>query len=213
MVSGGKTADATAAPYWPDLKALGKQMGAEAFLLGVIKGHTLAAPPIVPGDARYPVVIVSPGYGNAAVQYTGLVEELVSHGYVVATVDHPFQSRAIVYPDGRIVTVVPSNPSPSADPRCVQDYRARIEAIAGDLRFVLDQLTRLNSGEPKTQFAGRLDLDHAAIVGHSIGGIAATRAALDDVRFKGAVNFDGHQQSLPLWLDDQGHARGSRSWN
>ena len=72
---------------------------------------------------------------------------------------------------------------------------------------MLDQLTRLNSGDPKTQFAGRLDLDHAAIVGHSIGGVAATRAALDDARFKGAVNFDGHQQSLPLWLDDQGHAQ------
>jgi predicted dienelactone hydrolase len=197
---------ATAAPYCPDLRTLGKRLGAETILLGSIRGHTLAAPPIVPGTARYPVLILSPGYGTNAIQYTGLVEELVSHGYVVATVDHPFQSRAIAYPDGRIVTVIPSSSLPSADPQARElDYQAQIEVLAADLRFVLDQLTRLNAGETESQFAGRLDLERVAVVGHSIGGIAGAKTALADTRFKAVVNLDGHHQGLPLLLDDKGH--------
>ena len=197
---------ATAAPYFPDLRTLGKQLGAEAILLGSIRGHTFAAPPLASGTARYPVLVLSPGYGNNGIQYTGLVEELVSRGYVVATVDHPFQSRAIAYPDGRIVTVIPSDPSPSTDPQArAKDYQARIEVLAADLRFVLDELTRLNAGETEKRFAGRLDLARAAVVGHSIGGIAAAKTALDDARVKAVVNLDGHQQGLPLFLDDQGN--------
>ena len=197
---------AATAPYFPDLSILGKRLGAETFLLGSISGHTFAAPPIVAGTDRYPLLVFSPGFGNNAIQYTGLVEELVSHGYAVATVDHPFQSRAIAYPDGRIVTVAPSNLAPSADSQArQQDYQARVAVLAADLRFVLDRLTGLNRGDLKTQFAGRLDLDRVAVVGHSIGGIAASKAALDDARFKAVVNLDGHQQSLPLFLDDQKH--------
>ena len=119
---------AAPAPYFPDLPRLGKRLGMESALLGSITGHTFAAPPIVPGAARYPVVVLSPGYGSIGILYTGLVEELVSYGYVAATVDHPFQSRAIAYPDGRIVTAVPAGSSTSADPQARElEYQSQIE--------------------------------------------------------------------------------------
>jgi predicted dienelactone hydrolase len=197
---------AAPAPYFPDLRTLGKQLGVESILLGSITGHTFAAPPIVPGAARYPVLVLSPGYGSIGILYTGLVEELVSYGYVAATVDHPFQSRAIAYPDGRIVTAVPAGSLPSTNPQARElDYQARIDVLAADLRFVLDRLTRLDASETETQFGGRLDLARVAVVGHSIGGIAAAKAALADTRFKAVVNLDGHEQGLPLILDDKGH--------
>jgi hypothetical protein len=101
---------ARVAPYFPDLAALSKLLGAETMLLGSIKGHALADPPIATGNGRYPLLLLSPGMGTNGIQYTAIVEELVSHGYVVATVDHPFQSRAIVYPDRRVVVI--AQPSP-----------------------------------------------------------------------------------------------------
>ncbi len=197
---------AARAPYFPDLRTLGKRLGLEAIRLGSITGHTFAAPPIVPGAARYPVVVLSPGYGSMGILYTGLVEELVSHGYLVATVDHPFQSRAIAYPDGRIVTAVPAGSSTSADPQARElEYQSQIEVRAADLRFVLDRLTSLNADKAETQFARRLDLARVAAVGHSTGGLAAAKAALADTRFKAVINLDGHEQGLPFILDKKGH--------
>jgi pimeloyl-ACP methyl ester carboxylesterase len=200
---------AALAPYFPDLRTLGKQFGVETILLGSITGHTFAAPPIVPGVARYPVLVLSPGSGSIGILYTGLVEELVSYSYVTATVDHPFQSRAIAYPDGRIVTAAPAGSSTSADPKARDlEYQSQIDVRAADLRFVLDRLTRLNADKSETQFAGRLDLARAAVAGHSTGGLAAAKAALADTRFKAVVNLDGHEQGVPFIPDEKG--RGPR---
>ncbi len=196
----------TPGPYFPDLGVLGKRIGTEAILLNPIKGHTFQAPPIAAGNARYPVLVFSPGYGTNAVQYTCLVEELVSHGYLVATVDHPFQSRAIAYLDGRIVTTAPDTAA-SADPQAREkDYQARMDVLAADLRFVLDSLTRLNEGDPEKQFAGRMDLDRVGVLGHSIGGSTASEAALSDPRFKAVANLDGHHLGLAVALDAEGRA-------
>jgi predicted dienelactone hydrolase len=182
-------------------------MGLETMLLDPIKGHTFQAPPIVSGNDRYPVLVFSPGYGTNAIQYTALVEELVSHGYLVATVDHPFQSRAIAYPDGRIVTTAEPDPAFSVDPQAREkDYQTRMGVLAADLRFVLDMLTRLNAGGPENRFVARLDLDRVGVVGHSIGGIAASHAALADARLKVVANQDGHHHSLAVALDAEGRA-------
>ena len=158
-------AEAQPAEYLPDMAILNKKFGPEAMLVSPIKGHALAAPPIAAGANRFPVLVFSPGMGTNGSQYAFLVEELVSHGYLVATIDHPFQSRAIAYPDGRIVTAVES--PPESDPvKYAENYRKTIELRARDVRFVLDQLKRLNAGELDQRFAQRLDLfasEHSAI--------------------------------------------------
>ena len=57
-------------PYCPNLKELGKRLGAEAILFSQIVGHTYPASPIVPGTDRFPVIVLSPGFGTNAIQYT-----------------------------------------------------------------------------------------------------------------------------------------------
>jgi hypothetical protein len=138
-------------------------------------------------------------------QYTAFAEDLVSHGYVVVTVDHPFQSLAIAYPDGHVVSFRNPSPEEVKDRETAhRQYRQRVAVRVADMRFALDQLERLDRGESNKRFAGRLDLSRVAAAGHSLGGVAATAACLEDARFKAAVNMDGHQNSLPFLLDDAG---------
>jgi pimeloyl-ACP methyl ester carboxylesterase len=196
---------AAKAAYCADYAAIKSRLGIEGAVLGNIATHTLVDPPLAKSDTRYAVLLLSPGHGNNATYYMALVEELVSHGYIVATVDHPLQSAAVAYPDGRVVGVNNDLQGVLGDPKKMfEQYRDRVAVRAADLRFVLDQLTRLNAGEEESRFRGRLDLDRVGVVGHSIGGIAAGTACIEDARFKAAINLDGHVRSLPILLDANG---------
>src|SRR5262249_48136860 len=83
---------AAKAPYCPDLDRIKSQLGLTAAAHGNIETHTLVDPAVLLSGAPFPVLLFSPGLGNLGIHYTALVEEWVSHGYAVATVDHPFQS-------------------------------------------------------------------------------------------------------------------------
>ena len=51
-----------------------------------------------------PLVVLSPGFTNARSTLTALAEDLASHGYVVAGIDHTYESYATAFPDGRVTT-------------------------------------------------------------------------------------------------------------
>jgi len=48
------------------------------------------------------VVVYSAGSGDPRIWGTALVEEPASRGYVVATIDHTYESPAVRFPDGSI---------------------------------------------------------------------------------------------------------------
>jgi predicted dienelactone hydrolase len=51
-----------------------------------------------------PLVVLSPGFTNSRSALTALAEDLASHGYIVAGIDHAYESFATAFPDGRITT-------------------------------------------------------------------------------------------------------------
>ena len=51
-----------------------------------------------------PLVVLSPGFTNPRSVLTGLAEDLASHGYVAAGIDHTYESFATAFPDGRVTT-------------------------------------------------------------------------------------------------------------
>jgi len=67
--------------------------------------------PIIKGR-RYPVVLFSPGKGVNAFHYSSLYEDLASHGFVVAAVDHPYDAPVAVFPEGRAVLPLPKEARP-----------------------------------------------------------------------------------------------------
>jgi predicted dienelactone hydrolase len=66
--------------------------------------------------------------------------------------------------------------------------RFRRRRARPDTRFVLDRLATINR---RGRFAGRLDLAHIGMVGHSLGGATAAEVMLVDERVDAALNLDG----------------------
>ncbi|MEU7903394.1 hypothetical protein [Actinoplanes sp. NPDC049118] len=165
-------------------------LGAPALLLaGPPRARSHAAFDALPAAGRFPVVLFSPGLGGVRTQNTAWAEDLASRGYVVAGVDHPYDSAAVVLADGRTVrTRVAASGDPDEDERRRSGW---IAVRAADLSFVLTQLGRLDRGELTGPLTGRLDTARSAATGHSLGGAAAMRAAQQDPRFTAVVNLDG----------------------
>jgi predicted dienelactone hydrolase len=132
----------------------------------------------------WPVVLFSTGYGIERQLYTGLVQDLASHGYVVAAIDHPHDAGIVSFPDGHTVSIgkVGNSPNAIADALTVR---------IADTRYVLDALRRLNRGTRTGAFSGVLDLDHVGMFGHSLGGAAAAATMLIDRRLDAGLDMDG----------------------
>lgn len=163
---------------------------------GSIHSHAVENAPISKTPRQFPLVILSHGMGGSGFGYTALIEDLVSHGYVVAAIEHTETADAVYFPDGRIVPFHQDAPPPGLTPeerwkRMLQSVSVGIEEGAADVRFVLDQLTKLNAGQPNSALAGRLDLHRVAAMGHSAGAEFSARACELDARFKACVDLDG----------------------
>ncbi|HEX3049146.1 MAG TPA: hypothetical protein VHP83_00715 [Aggregatilineaceae bacterium] len=76
-------------------------MGIPAEVLDSIQPHAYEQAPAV--QERFPVLIFSHGGGVNPIFYTAMLEEISSHGYVVAAITHPYESSVTVFPDGRQV--------------------------------------------------------------------------------------------------------------
>lgn len=177
---------------------------------GVIFSHAADGAPPANSPRRFPLVVFSHGLGGSTFQYTSLIEDLVSRGYVVAAIEHTGAVGVVVFPDGRILVRHPDQPPAglSADERFKwvsrQNSALMVEG-ARDVRFVLDRLTELNAGSRRDfALAGRLDLTRVAAMGHSAGAEFAARACQLDARFKACVDLDGAMvpvAALPEYSD------------
>jgi predicted dienelactone hydrolase len=141
-----------------------------------------------------PLVVLSPGFTNSRSALTALAEDLASHGYVVAGIDHTYESHATAFPDGRVTTCL-AREAPGRDKEEVAAGRA------ADVCFVLDELT---GAHPAWPGAGLIDPSAMAMAGHSAGGAAAIAAMLADSRIRAGIDMDG---STAAPIPDQGLAR------
>ncbi|MGV9409009.1 alpha/beta hydrolase family protein [Nocardia sp. NPDC003693] len=160
-------------------------------LPGLLTGSFTGAPAL--GGAKYPVVLYSSGGGDSRLYGTGLAEDLAARGYVVVTIDHPYEASAVEFPGGRIVL---HEAAGEFNPELRTRY---VDARLADTRFVLDSLTELGrGGNPdagqRVLPAGLgevLDLENVGMVGHSSGGYVAVEAMHRDPRIDAAVDLDG----------------------
>ncbi|MCI0387168.1 MAG: hypothetical protein MOB07_00125 [Acidobacteria bacterium] len=153
------------------------------------------------GNARYPVVVFAPGGGMKGLIYHVLLEDLASHGWVVAAIDPPYNARAVRFPDGRVLgNLQPAErgwPQPRNREENFRYYQERIVHWSRDASFVIDQLTALDRGNGP--FARRLDLQRGVgVFGHSRGGQVAGTVRLLDERVRGGINIDGTQGEYPF---------------
>jgi len=140
--------------------------------------------------------------------YTSQLEDLASHGYLVAAIEHTYDTPAVIFPDGRIVPfdkdLWSRNPEPSTPgTQGEMLHKQRTELWADDMIFVLSSLASLN-GNRRTPFYQKMDLARVGAFGHSSGGRAAARACQLDRRIKVCLSEDGNWFWEPFWLDNSG---------
>lgn len=166
--------------------------------------------PVLKGRQRFPVVIFAPGGGQKVLAYTSLLEDLASHGYVVAAIEPPYNAPAMQFPNGRMIGRLTLAERGWDEPKTKDDqpriYEQMVLHWARDMSFVLDQLRELDRAKDSF-FAGRLDLARVGAFGHSRGGQAAGTVRLIDSRIRGAINLDGNIRGRgfqPIKGDDGG---------
>lgn len=190
---------ATPAPYLPPrwLAARWQDGGILAPFtqdLAAVRAHAVADAPLAPGERPYPVILLLPGLGPLAGDYTTIAEELASHGYVVVGITPPYSASVAVLPDGRVARATAAGGVPDdASPEEARRILDRLIAIwAADASFALDQLAQLNGAAAPGRFAGRLDLGAVGVIGHSFGGATAAQVCATDRRCRVGVDFDGY---------------------
>ncbi|MBU1008082.1 hypothetical protein KKA53_03320 [Candidatus Dependentiae bacterium] len=67
------------------------------------KTHSLPSAEIIKQDKKLPVVVFLPGDPVMPRQYSWLLEELASHGFVVATINQTDLTTETHFPDERVV--------------------------------------------------------------------------------------------------------------
>ena len=138
-----------------------------------------------PAPGRFPLVVLSPGFGQSRFTLTSLAADLASRGYVVAAVDHAYESVATVFPGGRVL------PCAACDfvERAGEAGMAEVSRERGkDVSFLLDRLTGPHPAWPN---AAMIDRRRVGMAGHSIGGDAAASTMAADRRVRAGVNMDG----------------------
>ncbi|MNB80685.1 isoform II [compost metagenome] len=155
-----------------------------------VKAHVTAGAAVSAAEARYPVLLFSPGIRSTRFQSMTAVEELVSHGYIVVGIDHPYTSAKVTFEDGESVFYVPD---PEFDTSAgLYDYNVTgIGIRAADASYVLDTLAQWDMHDPAGLLQGKLDLDRVGIFGHSYGGATTAEALAQDKRFKAGVSLEG----------------------
>lgn len=123
--------------------------------------------------------------GSSRLVYTNIAQEVARNGYVVASIDHPYDADVVEFPDGRLVFDPNSNltGSPEAILALINEYVAvRVQ----DVSFVLDALS-----SPSAQHPFQIDTKNVVMFGHSLGGTTAASAMVNETRIAGGLNFDG----------------------
>lgn len=160
--------------------------------LANFRSNSVENAPLKKEAAPWPVIVYSHGWTGFRTIALDEVEALASQGYVVFAPDHIYGALATVLKDG---TPVLNNPKamPPDQPRDAKrqaGIELLVDTYAGDLRFVLDTVEKMQAGTVDTPFKGALDLAKLGVFGHSTGGGAIYELAATDPRVKCAFGLD-----------------------
>ncbi|WP_042167887.1 alpha/beta hydrolase family protein [Paenibacillus gorillae] len=155
-----------------------------------IPTHVVEGAALSETESSYPVVLFSPGVRSTRFQSMTAIEELVSHGYIVVGIDHPYTSAKVSFSDGHVALYQPE-PEFATSAELYENNVKGVGIRAEDARFVLDTLTEWNMKDPDQLFEGKLDLERVGIFGHSYGGATTAEALAQDSRFKAGLSLEG----------------------
>jgi len=149
---------------------------------------------IARGKQKFPLLLFAHGWGNPTFLYTAELQDIVSHGYVIAAIDHPYDTTYTRFPDGDVAFFAQErfNREVVKQPHGLSAYsKERVEVMAQDNHHALSQILKYAAtrslGAP---FYGRIDVEKVGAFGHSIGGLTSARTCQIDRRVKACMDQD-----------------------
>ncbi len=225
----GSTADSTRTPLWifPEkvtpvvVESLLDKPGFLLDHLGSVKSNSYLNTPLNELEAAYPVLVFSHGHAEGFVaQNMVQMEELASHGYVIFSVGHAYESSLVLDAQGQAIPMSETQVDAfnqegmetngayrkifsTTGAEQIQAARAwmaaspvaqqSIQIWTEDMQFALTQIEQMNNGQVASPFAGRLDMANIGVFGMSFGGATAFQLCAVDSRCQAAINMDGTQ--------------------
>lgn len=193
--------------------------------LALIESSSYLDAPLAEQATGYPVLVFSHGYyPGFFAQNMVQMEELASHGYVVFSIGHAYESTMVFDAKGQAILASETQTHASeygfevvkiyeqllstTGAEQVQAARAFLDASpiqqqsipiwTQDTQFVFTQIEQMNHGQVVSPFAGYLDTSRIGVFGMSFGGATAFQVCAIDSRCKAALNMDGFQYGTLL---------------
>lgn len=189
--------------------------------LGLVNTNSFLNSDISDHDSLYPVLIFSHGYGQFSKFNTILLEELASHGFIVLSITHEYETCIAQYPEEKIITysrnlpffarrqIETENDSSSYYLHHLHQTNNPLEQKNLYEKFYANMSTWIESNDiwvkdirfciDQLQNIGtmylsdKIDTSKVGVLGYSFGGGASGTAALIEKRIKACVNIDGFQ--------------------
>ncbi|NOR86081.1 MAG: hypothetical protein GQ527_00585, partial [Bacteroidales bacterium] len=182
--------------------------------------HSYFNAPLDSRFAEYPMLIFTPGYYfGMAELYSAFMEELASHGYIVCSVNHPYEQPYIKFPNNDEVFIkkkrtqwaylqlVMANwfqfrkkDSPENIEKITRYYHQmlhRFDKALGlwveDTEFFVDHVFQEKNNTDAHQIIAAINLEQIGAFGQSFGGAVTGQLCLVDERVKAGLNMDCFQ--------------------
>lgn len=186
--------------------------------LNAVKTNTYKKPKVAEG--KFPVLIFSHGSYSKASGYYSIIEEIVSHGYIVFNINHTYESVGALFPNKEIKLYnleydrekISTQEMTEMAWKSTQNYnnaknevdRLKVSKnilknyIASEIterwvKDIEDVVSLLTTWDKISFLEEHIENSKIGVIGHSQGGAAAGQVLLENDKILAAINLDGIQ--------------------
>ncbi len=172
---------------------------------------------------QYPILLYNHGYSGFTAVHQSLYEDLASHGYVVVSVGHAYESACFLLAAGDVEVFNPANEE--LQKRNTEATGTVQEALKDSVMYAKNPESRMfwyqkliaespyhnesvhlwvadnlfvieklsEANEEDSLFHSMLNLDNIGAFGHSLGGATAGQLVISSEHIRAGINYDGFQ--------------------
>jgi dienelactone hydrolase len=149
-------------------------------------------------EGRYPLVVFSHGAFGVKTSNTSTFNELASNGYIVCSIDHPYQSLFTVSTDRKFTRLDKSfmqevngvNNGAYDDETEYKLEKKWLKVRTEDMNFVLDTIIKNTKEDNNDKVYSLIDTSKIGLIGHSLGGAASVQLGRERSDINAVINLD-----------------------
>ena len=149
-------------------------------------------------DGTYPLLVFSHGASGIKASNTSTYTELASHGYVVASIDHPYHSfytasedgtKALINSDYNLEVSNANKDGIYTKEETYELIQKWMKLRTDDMNFVIDTILEKAKGDNNSVYQ-QINTKKIGVFGHSMGGAASVWLGRDRDDIQAIVNID-----------------------